>query len=175
VPPNRMVPSGKYLIQALHIPRGVQRPPHGRHFDKEEGIHWLQAAGKAYLTSLGQAMAHEVERHGVGVTVSAPGAVWTSFAAASHSETALCFQIPFYPLEASSVAREAVDATLAGQLHPHKPLVTGIGPKGFFLRGSYIFPRSNGNTCKLHEKGGCYIWVVYVFWNPRPLVLSAFY
>ena len=75
----------------------------------------VYSATKAYLTSLGEAIGHEVEPLGVGVTVSAPGATITGFGSASHTDDCFCFHVPFLPMQADVVAKEAVAATILGR------------------------------------------------------------
>jgi short-subunit dehydrogenase len=95
-------------------------------------------ATKAYVLSLGEALARELRGTGVTLTTLCPGATLTGFAAESGAESLPLFSSKLVPkMSAASVARAGYEAMMRG-----KPvLVTGIVNKVVAFSGR-IFPRA---------------------------------
>jgi len=98
------------------------------------------AATKAYERSLASGLGKELERYGVGVTCIMPGAVkGTAFSAGSHTlEEALCWKVPFYPMEAESIAGRSVRAMLVGD---PAEIVPGWHNRAFLKVGVPMVPQ----------------------------------
>ncbi|GMI24440.1 hypothetical protein TeGR_g10979 [Tetraparma gracilis] len=71
------------------------------------------AASKAYLATFARSLAKEMEPHGVGVTLTSPGAIRSGFFDSMDGD-ALCNRIPFYPMSPEAVADRSVRAMVAG-------------------------------------------------------------
>lgn len=95
-------------------------------------------ATKAYVLSLGEAMARELRGTGVTMTTLCPGATLTGFAAESGADKAPLFTSAFVPkMTSPAVARAGYAAMMRG-----KPvLVTGIVNKIVAFSGR-VFPRA---------------------------------
>jgi uncharacterized protein len=95
-------------------------------------------ASKAYVLSLGEALARELRGTGVTVTTLCPGATLTGFAAESGADSVPLFNSRLVPkMSSASVARAGYDAMMRG-----KPvLVTGIVNKLVAFSGR-VFPRA---------------------------------
>ncbi|HEY2897532.1 MAG TPA: SDR family oxidoreductase [Gemmatimonadaceae bacterium] len=95
-------------------------------------------ASKAYVLSLGEALARELRGSGVTLTTLCPGATHSGFASASGAESLPLFTSSLVPkMSAASVARAGYEAMMRG-----KPvLVTGITNKFVALSGR-VFPRA---------------------------------
>jgi short-subunit dehydrogenase len=97
-------------------------------------------ASKAYVLSLGEALARELRGRGTGVTLTTlcPGATRSGFATASGAESLPLFTSKLVPkMSSASVARAGYDAMMRG-----KPvLVTGIVNKAVALSGR-VLPRA---------------------------------
>ncbi|CAE7266700.1 SEC31B [Symbiodinium natans] len=72
----------------------------------------VYGASKAFLTSLGRSLHHELAPAGIGVTVSMPGATSTEFSSVMGEEPSLIFRIPTMVSPSQQVARETVLAML---------------------------------------------------------------
>ncbi|MEP7065210.1 MAG: SDR family oxidoreductase [Gemmatimonadota bacterium] len=101
-------------------------------------------ASKAFVLSLGEALAEELRGTGVTVTTLCPGATHTGFAAASGAESLPLFRSTLVPkMSSANVARAGYEAMMRG-----KPvLVTGVVNKlaafsGRVLPRSVVFPVS---------------------------------
>jgi short-subunit dehydrogenase len=94
-------------------------------------------ATKAYVLSLGEAIARELRGTGVTLTTLCPGATVTGFAAESGAESLPLFTSQLVPkMTAAEVARAGYDAMMRG-----KPvLVTGFVNKVVAFSGP-VFPR----------------------------------
>ena len=105
-------------------------------------------AGKAFVRSFSEAIAHELARQGVRVTCICPGPVPTEFQARAglHEKTP-----PFLGRSAEQIAREGYDAFMRGQ----RVLVPGIPnkiagalprfmPRGLVLRAVETFVKRAG-------------------------------
>ena len=94
-------------------------------------------ATKAYVLSLGEAIARELRGSGVTVTTLCPGATHTGFAAESGADALPLFSSSLVPkMTSTEVARAGYDAMMKG-----KPvLVTGIINKLVAFSGP-VFPR----------------------------------
>ncbi len=78
----------------------------------------MYGATKAFTSSFGKALSHELKGTGVTVTIVLPGATTgTEFASTSHTTHATIFNLPagLCTEDASAVARTAVRATLKGE------------------------------------------------------------
>ena len=95
-------------------------------------------ASKAYVLSLGEALARELRGTGVTLTTLCPGATHSGFATASGAESLPLFTSKLVPkMSSASVARAGYDAMMRG-----KPvLITGIVNKAVAL-SSRVFPRA---------------------------------
>ena len=95
-------------------------------------------ASKAYVLSLGEALAQELRCTGVTVTTLCPGATLSGFAAEAGAESLPLYSSKLVPkMSSASVARAGYDAMMRG-----KPvLVTGIVNKLVALSGR-VFPRA---------------------------------
>jgi short-subunit dehydrogenase len=95
-------------------------------------------ASKAYVLSLGEALARELRGTGVTLTTLCPGATHSGFARASGAESLPLFTSKLVPkMSSASVARAGYDAMMRG-----KPvLVTGIMNKLVAVSGR-VFPRA---------------------------------
>jgi short-subunit dehydrogenase len=95
-------------------------------------------ATKAYVLSLGEALARELRGTGVTITTLCPGATLTGFAAESGAESLPLFSSKLVPkMSSASVARAGYEAMMRG-----KPvLVTGIANKIVAFSGR-LFPRA---------------------------------
>jgi short-subunit dehydrogenase len=95
-------------------------------------------ASKAYVLSLGEALARELRGTGVTLTTLCPGATHTGFAAESGAESLPLFSSRLVPkMSSASVAREGYEAMMRG-----KPvLVTGVVNKIVAFSGR-VFPRA---------------------------------
>ena len=95
-------------------------------------------ASKAYVLSLGEALARELRGTGVTLTTLCPGATHSGFASASGAESLPLFTSKLVPkMSSASVARAGYDAMMRG-----KPvLVTGFVNKAVAL-SSRMFPRA---------------------------------
>lgn len=95
-------------------------------------------ASKAYVLSLGEALARELRGTGVTLTTLCPGATHSGFASASGADSLPLFTSKLVPkMSAASVARAGYDAMMRG-----KPvLVTGIMNKLAAFSGR-VFPRA---------------------------------
>lgn len=95
-------------------------------------------ASKAYVLSLGEALARELRGTGVTLTTLCPGATHSGFAAESGAESLPLFSSRLVPkMSAASVARAGYDAMMRG-----KPvLVTGVVNKLVAFSGR-VFPRA---------------------------------
>jgi uncharacterized protein len=95
-------------------------------------------ASKAYVLSLGEALARELRGTGVTLTTLCPGATHTGFAAESGAESLPLFASKLVPkMSSASVARAGYEAMMRG-----KPvLVTGIVNKVVAFSGR-VFPRA---------------------------------
>ena len=95
-------------------------------------------ATKAYVLSLGEALARELRGTGVTLTTLCPGATHSGFASASGADSLPLFTSKLVPkMSAASVARAGYDAMMRG-----KPvLVTGIMNKLAAFSGR-VFPRA---------------------------------
>jgi short-subunit dehydrogenase len=95
-------------------------------------------ASKAYVLSLGEALARELRGTGVTLTTLCPGATHTGFAAESGAESLPLFSSKLVPkMSSASVARAGYEAMMRG-----KPvLVTGIVNKLVAFSGR-MFPRA---------------------------------
>jgi len=95
-------------------------------------------ASKAYVLSLGEAIARELHGTGVTLTTLCPGATVTGFAADSGAESLPLFRSKLVPkMTPAAVARVGYEAMMNG-----KPvLVTGFVNKIVAFSGS-VFPRS---------------------------------
>jgi uncharacterized protein len=98
----------------------------------------VYCASKAYVLSLGEALARELRGTGVTLTTLCPGATHSGFATASGAESLPLFTSKLVPkMSSASVARAGVRAMMRG-----KPvLVTGIVNKAVALSGR-VFPRA---------------------------------
>jgi len=94
-------------------------------------------ATKAYVLSLGEAIARELRGTGVTLTTLCPGATVTGFAAESGAESLPLFKSTLVPkMTSAAVARAGYDAMMRG-----KPvLVTGFVNKIVAFSGQ-VFPR----------------------------------
>jgi hypothetical protein len=94
-------------------------------------------ATKAYVLSLGEALAHELRGTGVTVTTLCPGATITGFAAESGADALPLFKSSLVPrMSSAKVARAGYEAMMKG-----KPvLVTGFVNKLAAFSGP-VFPR----------------------------------
>jgi uncharacterized protein len=95
-------------------------------------------ASKAYVLSLGEALARELRGTGVTLTTLCPGATHSGFARAAGAESLPLFTSKLVPkMSSASVARAGYDAMMRG-----KPvLVTGIMNKLVAVSGR-VFPRA---------------------------------
>ncbi|MDB4911918.1 MAG: family NAD(P)-dependent oxidoreductase [Gemmatimonadetes bacterium] len=95
-------------------------------------------ATKAYVLSLGEALARELRGTGVTLTTLCPGATHTGFAAESGAESLPLFSSRLVPkMSSANVARAGYDAMMRG-----KPvLVTGFVNKLVAFSGR-VFPRA---------------------------------
>jgi short-subunit dehydrogenase len=95
-------------------------------------------ASKAYVLSLGEALARELRGTGVTLTTLCPGATHTGFAAESGAESLPLFSSRLVPkMTSESVARAGYEAMMRG-----KPvLVTGVVNKIVAFSGR-VFPRA---------------------------------
>jgi short-subunit dehydrogenase len=95
-------------------------------------------ATKAYVLSLGEALARELRGTGVTLTTLCPGATHTGFAVESGAEALPLFSSKLVPkMSSASVARAGYDAMMRG-----KPvIVTGVVNKIVAFSGR-IFPRA---------------------------------
>ena len=95
-------------------------------------------ASKAYVLSLGEALARELRGTGVTLTTLCPGATHSGFASASGAESLPLFTSKLVPkMSSTSVARAGYDAMMRG-----KPvLVTGFVNKAVAF-SSRVFPRA---------------------------------
>lgn len=95
-------------------------------------------ATKAFVLSLGEAIARELRGTGVTVTTLCPGATHTGFAAESGAESLPLFQSGLIPkMSSAEVARAGYDAMMRG-----KPvIVTGLSNK-FVAFSGRVFPRA---------------------------------
>lgn len=73
----------------------------------------VYAASKAYLSSLGQSLHHELAPHGVSVTTAMPGPVRTPFS--NDLKRSLCFRLPGYAAPVDKVAKSAINAAHRGR------------------------------------------------------------
>jgi hypothetical protein len=98
----------------------------------------VYCASKAYVLSLGEALARELRGTGVTLTTLCPGATHSGFATASGAESLPLFTSKLVPkMSAASVARAGYNAMMRG-----KPvLITGIVNKAVALSGR-VFPRA---------------------------------
>jgi uncharacterized protein len=95
-------------------------------------------ASKAYVLSLGEALARELRGTGVTLTTLCPGATHTGFATASGAESLPLFTSSLVPkMSSASVARAGYDAMMRGT----PVLVTGIMNK-FVAWSGRVFPRA---------------------------------
>lgn len=95
-------------------------------------------ATKAYVLSLGEALARELRGTGVTLTTLCPGATHTGFAAESGAESLPLFSSRLVPkMSSASVARAGYDAMMRGQ----PVLVTGFVNKLVAFSGR-LFPRA---------------------------------
>jgi uncharacterized protein len=95
-------------------------------------------ATKAFVLSLGEAIARELRGTGVTVTTLCPGATHTGFAAESGAESLPLFRSGLIPkMTSAQVARAGYDAMMRG-----KPvIVTGLANK-FVAFSGQVFPRA---------------------------------
>jgi short-subunit dehydrogenase len=95
-------------------------------------------ATKAFVLSLGEAIARELRGTGVTVTTLCPGATHTGFAAESGAESLPLFRSGLIPkMSSADVARAGYDAMMRG-----KPvIVTGLANK-FVAFSGQVFPRA---------------------------------
>jgi len=98
------------------------------------------AATKAYERSLASGLGKEMERYGVGVTCIMPGAVkGTAFSSGNRAlEEALCWKVPFYAMEAESIAGRSVRAMLVGD---PAEIVPGWHNRAFLKVGVPMVPQ----------------------------------
>jgi len=87
-------------------------------------------ATKAFVSSFSEALAHELRRTGVTVTVSCPGPVATEFGALAGNEESRLFKTSKV-YTAEEIAKEAYDAMMAGKVMivhglKYKMLVQGL-------------------------------------------------
>ena len=95
-------------------------------------------ASKAYVLSLGEALARELGSTGVTVTTLCPGATLTGFAAESGAESLPLFSSKLVPkMTAAGVARAGYAAMMRGR----PVLVTGVMNKLVAFSGR-VFPRA---------------------------------
>ncbi len=95
-------------------------------------------ASKAYVLSLGEAIAYELRGTGVMLTTLCPGATETGFAAAARAESLMIFRGGLVPrMTPAAVARMGYRALMRGQ----RVIVTGMVNK--LVAGSTrLFPRA---------------------------------
>ena len=95
-------------------------------------------ASKAYVLSLGEALARELRGTGVTLTTLCPGATHSGFATASGADSLPLFTSKLVPkMSSAGVARAGYDAMMQG-----KPvLVTGVVNKLVAISGR-VFPRA---------------------------------
>lgn len=98
----------------------------------------VYCASKAYVLSLGEALARELRGTGVTLTTLCPGATLSGFAAEAGAESLPLYSSKLVPkMSSASVARAGYDAMMGG-----KPvLVTGIMNK-FVAFSGRVFPRA---------------------------------
>jgi uncharacterized protein len=98
----------------------------------------VYCASKAYVLSLGEALARELRGTGVTLTTLCPGATHSGFATASGADSLPLFTSKLVPrMSSASVARAGYDAMMRG-----KPvLVTGLVNKFVAISGR-VFPRA---------------------------------
>jgi short-subunit dehydrogenase len=95
-------------------------------------------ASKAYVLSLGEALARELRGSGVTLTTLCPGATHSGFASASGAESLPLFTSRLVPkMSSAQVARAGYDAMMRGR----PVLVTGIVNK-FVAFSGRVFPRA---------------------------------
>ena len=98
----------------------------------------VYCASKAYVLSLGEAIARELRRTGVTVTTLCPGATHSGFAAAARADTLPLYRSAIVPMMTSEqVARAGYRALVRGR----PVLVTGAVNKLVAFSGS-VFPRA---------------------------------
>ncbi|HZT88776.1 MAG TPA: SDR family oxidoreductase [Stellaceae bacterium] len=90
-------------------------------------------ASKAYVLSLGEALAYELRRTGVTVTVLCPGATDTDFFAVAGSGNSLMARRFRRLMDPAAVAREGCAAMAAGR----RVVVTGLANRVMALGGRY--------------------------------------
>ena len=93
-------------------------------------------ATKAYVHSLGEALAYELRGSGVTVTTLCPGPTRTGFAVAAHGESASFHQNAGSSMESADVARQGYEAMKEGR----RLLIPGVGNK-FEVALSRFAPR----------------------------------
>ena len=101
----------------------------------------VYAATKAYVLSLGEALAHEFQGTGVTVTTLCPGPTKTRFAAVAHANDSVAFQRQGGLMESSIVAAQGYRALKRGRRTIVSGLANTIG-----AIGARIIPRSIAAT-----------------------------
>lgn len=76
--------------------------------------HTLYAASKSFVISFSESLALETAGHGINVTASCPGFTWSEFHDVSGTREQVRKLPAFMWLGADQVARESVDAVMAG-------------------------------------------------------------
>ena len=76
--------------------------------------HTLYGASKAFLVKFSEALAHEVERHGVHVTALCPGFTYSEFHDVTGTRAQMNRLPPWMWMDAPTVARLGYDAVMAG-------------------------------------------------------------
>jgi short-subunit dehydrogenase len=76
--------------------------------------HTLYAASKSYVISFSESLALETAAHGIHVTASCPGFTWSEFHDVSGTRDQVNKLPAFMWLDPEQVARESLDAVMAG-------------------------------------------------------------